>query len=184
MVKINNLFIVSDSHWNHRSIITLENRPFSTIEEHDETLIHNWNSVVKPKDEVWHLGDFSYPSKERRADYYLRRLNGMINMTFGNHDKDIYVFRNMLHTHQDMAYIKRFGQKLHLCHYSMRSWRSMHHGSWHIYGHSHGKLPPLGKSMDVGVMLNNYFPFSFDQVKEYMDKQPLICDHIKEEGND
>ena len=29
-----------------------------------------------------------------------------------------------------------------LCHYAMRVWDRSHYGSWHLYGHSHGNLPP------------------------------------------
>ncbi len=44
-------------------------------------------------------------------------------------------------------------QHIVLCHYAMRTWNHMHHGSWHLYGHSHGSLSEAqgGLSMDVGV---------------------------------
>jgi calcineurin-like phosphoesterase family protein len=50
----------------------------------------------------------------------------------------------------------------------------MHHGAWHLYGHSHGALPPYGKSFDVGVDCWNYKPVSFEQVQEKMNQQELI----------
>ena len=59
----------------------------------------------------------------------------------------------------------------------MRVWRSSHHGAWHLYGHSHGGLPPHGKSLDVGLMNHNYRPISFDEVKVYMDKQVSVGHH-------
>ncbi len=38
-------------------------------------------------------------------------------------------------------------------HYAQRVWEHSHHGSWHVYGHSHGSLPDdiKSKSIDVGV---------------------------------
>jgi calcineurin-like phosphoesterase family protein len=63
------------------------------------------------------------------------------------------------------------GQYIWCSHYAHRVWNLSHHGSWHIYGHSHGSLPPIGLSWDVGVDNNNYFPVSFDQLSEIMKKQ-------------
>ena len=51
------IWFTSDSHFGHRNIITYSSRPFSSVEEMDETLIQNWNSVVKPNDLIFNLGD-------------------------------------------------------------------------------------------------------------------------------
>jgi len=42
-----------------------------------------------------------------------------------------------------------------------------------LFGHSHGTLPDDANalSIDVGVDCNNYFPFTFDQIKAKMDKK-------------
>lgn len=46
-----NIFFTADTHFNHAKVIQFESttRNFSTIEEHDETLIKNWNDRVRPK---------------------------------------------------------------------------------------------------------------------------------------
>jgi calcineurin-like phosphoesterase family protein len=43
------------------------------------------------------------------------------------------------------------GERVTLCHYGMRVWPASHHGAWHFFGHSHGRLPNHGRSRDVGV---------------------------------
>lgn len=53
------IWFTSDLHLNHSKIIEYCNRPFSNIEEMNEMLINNWNSVVKPKDIVFCLGDIA-----------------------------------------------------------------------------------------------------------------------------
>jgi calcineurin-like phosphoesterase family protein len=53
------IFFTSDTHFNHKNIIKLCNRPFTSIEEMNEKIIENWNNIVKPEDIVWHLGDFA-----------------------------------------------------------------------------------------------------------------------------
>jgi calcineurin-like phosphoesterase family protein len=54
----------------------------------------------------------------------------------------------------------------------MRTWEKSHYNSWHLFGHSHGKLPSFGKSFDIGVDTNDFYPYSFDEVKKIMDKLP------------
>ena len=46
------IFFTSDLHLGHENCIRLCNRPFSSIEEMDETLIENWNHKVTGKDPV------------------------------------------------------------------------------------------------------------------------------------
>lgn len=39
----------------HKNIIRFDDRPFGTIDEMDEALVNNWNSVVSNADHVYHL---------------------------------------------------------------------------------------------------------------------------------
>jgi calcineurin-like phosphoesterase family protein len=59
-------------------------RPFETIEEHDEILVQRWNSVVRPQDKVYHLGDVVM---NRSSLPIVSRLNGRKILIKGNHDK-------------------------------------------------------------------------------------------------
>ena len=81
------VYFTADSHFGHRGIITFPAtkpyRPFTTIEEHDEALIEKWNSVVQPKDIVFHLGDFCFG---KRHIQIAGRLNGNKRLVMGNHD--------------------------------------------------------------------------------------------------
>ena len=52
------IFLTSDTHFNNDNIIKYCNRPFFNHKDMNEALIANWNSVVKPEDTVYHLGDF------------------------------------------------------------------------------------------------------------------------------
>jgi calcineurin-like phosphoesterase family protein len=54
----------------------------------------------------------------------------------------------------------------------MRVWPRSHYNSWQLYGHSHGRLEPVGKQWDVGVDNNNFYPVSFDQLVEIMKNRP------------
>lgn len=58
-------------------------RPWTSVEEMDEALVANWNSVVNKKDKVYHLGDVVI---NRKALGTLSRLNGEKVLIKGNHD--------------------------------------------------------------------------------------------------
>ena len=78
-------WFISDTHFSHKGILEYEkeSRPFNTIEEMNETLIERWNNVVKPKDTIYHLGDFCFG----KANIAIAgRLNGRKILVMGNHD--------------------------------------------------------------------------------------------------
>jgi calcineurin-like phosphoesterase family protein len=83
-------FLISDTHFSHRGIVQFlrpdgvtKERPWNNIEEMDEALVANWNSVVRPQDTVYHLGDVVI---NRSALPILARLNGTKILVKGNHD--------------------------------------------------------------------------------------------------
>lgn len=84
-----NIFLTADLHLGHKGVTQFLNndgtklRPWDTVEEMDEALIANWNSVVGPKDKVYNLGDVVI---NRRALKTLERLNGEKVLIKGNHD--------------------------------------------------------------------------------------------------
>ena len=53
----------------------------------NEAIVERWNSIVKPDDEVYHLGDFALNDIDA-AIPYINRLNGTIRWILGNHDTD------------------------------------------------------------------------------------------------
>lgn len=79
------IWVTSDTHFNHANIIKYCNRPFSSVEEMNETIIANWNKVVSEDDIVYHLGDFALGDKSLVPNIF-RRLKGRINVIMGNHD--------------------------------------------------------------------------------------------------
>jgi len=79
-------FFTADTHFSHARILELDNRPFKTIEEHDEELIRRWNETVSPDDTVIHLGDVAL-GKIADSLPLVGRLNGFKILKSGNHDR-------------------------------------------------------------------------------------------------
>lgn len=92
MININmegieyNIFVISDTHFNHRNVITYSGRPYSDVEEMNKDLISRWNSVVSKNDIVIHCGDFAL-DKNSTIQNLRNQLNGRIILVRGNHDE-------------------------------------------------------------------------------------------------
>jgi calcineurin-like phosphoesterase family protein len=158
-LNINNIWFTADTHWGHRNIIQFCNRPFENVMEMDSILIENWNKKIKPDDIVYHLGDFSMGNIKR----YRLQLNGKIILIYGSHDKEALKHPYLFEEICPLKTIRIDENYIVLCHYAMRVWDHSHYGAYMAYGHSHGRLPSYGKSMDVGVDCHNYFPISYDE---------------------
>ena len=174
------IFFTSDTHLGHALILLHDNRPFKTIKEHDTAIIDNWNSVVGPKDDVYHLGDFCFRS-DKSVGWYIDQLRGRIHLIRGNHDdKEAWRKRNLFSSAHEAKYIRIDNEKIFMLHYACRVWRNSHHGSWHLFGHSHGHLNEAiqgTRSLDMWVGGHDYKPWSFDEVKAYMANKPVTNHH-------
>jgi calcineurin-like phosphoesterase family protein len=177
------IWFTSDLHFGHANIIKYCKRPYSNVDDMNEALIDNWNSIVQKDDIVYVLGDFAYgrhftPDKAARV---LQRLSGIKVLIAGNHDEDNLrssQFRSKFEEIHSLFELKippkrgeRHGTMIVMCHYPMRKWNQSHRGSIHLFGHEHGSSPEdkASRSMDVGVDCHNYYPISFEEVLEKME---------------
>lgn len=83
------IYVTSDLHLGHKRILEIcPNRLSlgSTVEEHDEALINNHNSIVSEEDTVIWIGDLIMGSKIVNVPLYLPRLQGIKILLPGNHD--------------------------------------------------------------------------------------------------
>lgn len=185
-------WFTADTHAGHSNIIRYTGRPFKDAEEMDRCLIERWNSVVGPEDIVYHLGDLSLNGWQL-VEKFVWRLNGVIKLVPGNHDSrwiegyGLALLRDgglalekKLEILEPLVSLRLPAQEFRdihvdvvprcivLCHYGMRVWDSSHKGSQMIYGHSHERLPPHGKSFDVGVDGHDFTPWSLLEVQARM----------------
>jgi calcineurin-like phosphoesterase family protein len=167
-------FFTSDIHFGHKNILKYDKRPFKHISEHDERIIENWNHLISNQDDVYYLGDFAFAPRDY-IESILMRLNGRKNFIKGNHDKKdtIELYKKYGNFLGELRKISVNNQEIVLCHYAMKVWDKSHHGSWHLYGHSHGSLPDdiHSLSFDVGINNHDYEPIEFEQVKKIMSKK-------------
>jgi calcineurin-like phosphoesterase family protein len=173
-------FFTSDTHFDDPYAIQYFQRPFKSIDEMNEVMVERWNSAVTEHDTVYHVGDFTLDDIHHFTKW-ANRLNGTIKILPGSHDhpwlKD-FVASEKIQVIAPLVSVQfpeitggENPQVIVLCHYSMQVWDRSNQGSWHLFGHSHGKLKGIGLSFDVGVDCTEFSPLSLEQVASKMTHQ-------------
>ena len=156
------VFFTADTHFGDHRTINIRHRPFSSVAVMDAALVANWNALVGPDDEVWHLGDVVRRGSDVPA--LLERLNGRKHLLRGNIDDDACLAAAGWASVGDYAEIMLDGRSLILGHYPFRAWNGQHRGAINLHGHSHGRLKPLPRQFDVGVDPRGFAPVTLQQL--------------------
>lgn len=158
------------THFGHTNILKLANRPFETINEHDEALKANWNALVQEHDIVYHLGDFSW----KAYDPILTELKGHIVRVRGNHDSHppgILPYFDLrvcdLPGYATHAVARR-ARRIVMFHYPIEEWDGWYQGTLHVHAHTHRKDPVSApRRFNVGVDATEYRPISLDELLDH-----------------
>ncbi len=166
------VFVTSDTHFGHTKILDYEpdSRPFATVEEMNEKIIENWNSVVSDEDTIYILGDMFMGSVDI-IDEIMPRLRGEKILVRGNHDSNARVAKmekycTAVYSIYNLKYRDKF---FVMCHCPIREWQHKENGAIHLYGHVHSNGHRHGvltesNSFHVGVDTNQLTPVLLDDV--------------------
>jgi calcineurin-like phosphoesterase family protein len=180
-------WFTADLHLGHARIIELCNRPFFSVDQMNEAIINNWNTVVEDGDEVWVLGDVALGAIAETLPL-VSRLKGNKMLVPGNHDRcwtgnervrpvDIerYLDAGFLSIvpgpvlHSEGWLMSHFpytgdsqGLDRHAAH------RPEDRGNWLLHGHVHNEWLVNGRQINVGVDMWNYHPASRAQIRSLM----------------
>ena len=167
----------SDTHFDDPYSIEYFKRPFKSMDVMNAVMVERWNRVVNEDDTVYHLGDFTL-EEIHHFTKWASQLRGNIRILPGSHDapwlKD-FVATEKVQLIAPLVSLEfpeilpgESPQVIVLCHYSMQVWDRSNQGSWHLFGHSHGKLKGVGLSFDVGVDCTEFTPLSLAAVASRM----------------
>ncbi len=173
------LFVIGDTHFGHRKIwseFEHEARPFNSQDEHDEALIDRWNSVVKKRDVVWHLGDFAKEDCKNVSEV-LQRLAGRIKMVLGNHD-------NGRAMEYQQGGVKLYGPtKLSggvlLSHIPVHPSCLGHRFKVNVHGHTHSKRVQLREVGLIGEVIIKDDPRYINVSAEQNDLTPIPYETVR-----
>jgi len=187
---MSNVFFCSDHHLGHQNILKFTRadgstplRAFDSIEDHDEHIIAQHNSVVKPGDTCWFLGDAVI---NRKALSQFHRFNGRKRLILGNHD----IFKNKDYFNagfEDLHAFKKF-DKFVATHIPVHSASISARWFHNVHGHYHANRVMLPRGVDAKTgdvlysdkpdprytcvcmeQLDNYTPISLEDLNKRID---------------
>lgn len=196
------LFFTSDTHYSHTNIcrpltnwVGVNNglRDFETIEEMNNILVGNINEMVSEDDILFHLGDWSFGGFGNIAEFRERINCKNVHLILGNHDEHIQKNKNKVQSifssvnnylvldikkPSNEGFIEQTKYKIILFHFPISSWDDLHKGSIHLHGHIHSKSQNkigVGRLMDVGVDGNEFYPYEFNDVVNFLCNKNVDC---------
>ena len=157
------VFCISDLHFGHKNLI-LNLRGFSSVEEHDELIISNWNKVVSKRDKVFIAGDIRMENNEY---WILDRLNGNKTVILGNHELGKHVPELLKYVDKVAGAISYKGYMI--THIPIHP-SEFEHCRGNIHGHVHSYSLPDPRYFNISCEVLNYTPIEFEELtKKYND---------------
>lgn len=169
------IWFTSDTHFCHDNIIKYCNRPYKDSKEMNEALIHNWNSVVKPGDKVYHLGDVVMGQDHRRQfPDIISKLQGKKRLVVGNHDDVKWLSQG--NWFQKVGLWRIFDDYNFICthvplHPGSLAGRLRNEGGWNVHGHIHDQPSPEGNYLCICVEQTDYRPVHLEEIVAMISKK-------------
>ncbi|WP_371805088.1 metallophosphoesterase family protein [Candidatus Lokiarchaeum ossiferum] len=183
-----NIYFTSDWHLFHSNIIKYSERPFSNVQDMNNSILKMFFSTVNKGDVVYFLGDFSFASKSKHVEILaiLKQLTELVDFHFiiGNHDKHmVSYYKKYCTSVSTLKEIRILDKTITLCHYPMHSFIHSHHNSWQLYGHHHSNTNTeiKGKRFNVSVDANHFQMISFSQLESLMEQRDNNWDYLDPE---
>jgi calcineurin-like phosphoesterase family protein len=163
------VYLIGDTHFDHKNIIRHVHRPFRNVQEMNTTIIRKWNDTVKSRDTIYFLGDWAYGWRHKPAKYWRSKLKGHIVSIKGSHDRGEKGIR-----FEDFKVLQYHGHLFLLIHdpdnkETIKTVKERY--DWIIHGHKHNNnmrdYPFINgerKTINVSVELINYCPLSLDKL--------------------
>lgn len=166
-------WFTSDHHFHHANILTFKDeegapiRPgFTSLNHMNEYMVEKWNSVIKPQDKVYHLGDILMGSSIE-SFRILERLNGRKVLIKGNHDT-AKIHRYTEHFTDIRSEIHKKtsdGDKIIFTHRPILLGEGTDN-IWNVHGHLHQRELADNQYLNICVEHWDYTPIEWNEIVE------------------
>lgn len=158
------VYFIGDTHFGHKKILQFspERGDFSCIEEHDQFILDQWNSVVRKRDVVYHLGDVALAS-QAYTEMILEQLKGRKILIRGNHDTLDPQF--YLRYFQNIHGAFRYKRDMLLTHIPVHPGEMRFRFKLNIHGHKHNSVIDDDRYFNVSCEQIGCRPISLDEVR-------------------
>ena len=162
------IYFISDLHLGHKRILQFagQYRDGSNVEEHDDWIVKQWNSIVRKRDKVYVLGDVAFTPEGLAR---LSEMNGTKILIRGNHDE--FPIKEYLKYFQEVYGLTSYkGFWLSHCPIHPVEIRGR---KGNIHGHVHQNVLPDKRYFPVCVEQCRGVPISFEEIKSLYEKTSL-----------
>ena len=165
---MSDVYVISDCHFGHKRILKYRTG-FSSIEEHDSTIMGNILSTIQKRDTLWMLGDcfFTLESLE-----FLRRIKAQcfkVHLVLGNHDTDNDECQENIRIILREGLVDKIGSTFKY----KGKWMThcpIHpdelRGLMNVHGHVHSNTIPDMRYFNACVENINYSPILLNSIKK------------------
>lgn len=162
-------WFISDTHFFHTNILKFLNpdksrlRPFNSLQEMHNLIIHNWNCMIENNDKAYHLGDvtFQYHKPFQELMY---QLKGDKRLIVGNHDK--IKQEGLLKHFSKVELWKGFKDLNFTCSHMPLREGHFRDGAYNVHGHLHKNIINSPLYINVCVENTGYRPIHVDEIIE------------------
>ena len=179
------IWLTSDLHLEHDREFIWKARSFESVKDMNEQIISRWNTLIKPEDEVYILGDIML-GNNIKGMWAIAELNGRLHLIRGNHDTDtrIALFKGCSQFIEicDAKYLKYGKYHFYMTHYPCLTGNlekeSLTQMTLNLHGHTHSQKKffyDLPYCYNVGMDAHNCVPVSIDEIIEDMKNKVEEC---------
>jgi calcineurin-like phosphoesterase family protein len=179
------IWLTSDWHFGHDREFIWKVRGFASVEDMNEHIIAAHNTVVKPDDDVYVLGDLMLGDNEKGIEC-IKRMNGKHHIVWGNHDtssrKTKYAELSNMVESNNVIVLKYKKHHFYMSHYPTLTGNleneSLTQMTLNLFGHTHQQtnfymdMPYL---YHCGVDSHNCQPVLLDDIIEEMHAKVEEC---------
>lgn len=185
------IYLSSDYHFFHDRPFIWQVRGFNSIEEMNTAILQNHNSIIKPEDDVYLLGDLLLGgnAKLKEGLALIAQLNGKLHLVRGNHDTNTRweAYKSLLNVveMQNAIYLDYHKYHFYLSHFPTLTANlekeSLRQCTLNLYGHTHQTdnfFEGCPYMYHIGVDSHNCAPVLIDTIIKEMNNEVEKCKSV------